>query len=754
MSTFVEDLAAYLKANAGIGAIVGTRVYPQNLPQKSATSNNLPAVVYIQVSGARPSSMEGVTGLNDGRYQFACMALDYLTAKQLSQAVREALSKLKGAVGGSQIFDSSLLAERDIYDSIELTFRCDLDFQIWHSEPSTGLPGNGNSITNGVLFAALGSAWNDDSVVNCTDCAGTNPCTAGGTGAIAQYRDGAWNCGGGDVYTAGNNTLTGNNTLLAGKNSLNFYQHNNNFWTGTSAAIYPFTDPQAQIANCLTLSQLGCKIQLVSASSFANSLQTDIGTANGAGNHTIVIEGQPDVRWRFTGTAGGTTAAWSLHNGSALVGSNIGSQAGGTGNRQGGFALTYDCAAKSAYGLSTAEGLTGVQAFGLVRNIFMDGCPTGTVGGGGSPSVAMFNWEGISSANEVSNITIAQFANTVGFRVAGNAASGVTGPLQITNVWSQAGYHTGAIPCVVQNSGATGVILPLVFTTGACNNPGSGMDAFFIDSSAGTNNLWGLHSTGQYFEDQVNGNSKMVHIHHAGNILFETPTIVGIIGDTGFYLDQNSAGGTGMVQITNFRMNLSTVTAINNTITGFTLSGFQMYPFYHYGGKSNTVPIAPMFIDDNDLALTSTSMLHLYNGTFTGLTNYERGFARWNGNVFEVGTEQLGTGASRDFRVKASAGAGFRLNTSGADRWTVQSAGHFVANTDNTLDIGASGANRPRNLFLGGTLTPGTSTFAGLGAVPAAGTSKYCTDCATAATCAGSGTGHMAVSNGTNWTCQ
>jgi len=48
----------------------------------------------------------------------------------------------------------------------------------------------------------------------------------------------------------------------------------------------------------------------------------------------------------------------------------------------------------------------------------------------------------------------------------------------------------------------------------------------------------------------------------------------------------------------------------------------------------------------------------------------------------------------------------------------------------------------------------GTSAFAALGAVPAAGIIKYCTDCTTAATCAGAGTGHMAVSNGTNWTCQ
>ena len=52
-----------------------------------------------------------------------------------------------------------------------------------------------------------------------------------------------------------------------------------------------------------------------------------------------------------------------------------------------------------------------------------------------------------------------------------------------------------------------------------------------------------------------------------------------------------------------------------------------------------------------------------------------------------------------------------------------------------------------------GVFSIGTSAFSALGTVPAAGTMKYCTDCGTASTCAGSGSGHMAVSNGTNWTC-
>jgi hypothetical protein len=135
VSIAVEDLNTALSGDAGISAIAAGRIYSQNLPQKSATSTNLPAVVVSQVSGMRPGTMEGATGLNDGRYSFSCMALDYLTAKKLSQAVRQKLSKFQGMIGSTVILDVSLDAERDFYDSIELIFRTDLDFKIWHREP-------------------------------------------------------------------------------------------------------------------------------------------------------------------------------------------------------------------------------------------------------------------------------------------------------------------------------------------------------------------------------------------------------------------------------------------------------------------------------------------------------------------------------------------------------------------------------------------------------------------------------------------
>ncbi len=537
----------------------------------------------------------------------------------------------------------------------------------------------------------------------------TPPANCFALGGFVQWTAIGWICNAAATLSA-NNTFTGNNTLTAGQNSLNFFQHNGNFWTGTNAANYPFTNPQTQIANCLTLVQLGCKIQLVSGSSFTTSSQTDIGTANGAGNHhTVAIEGQPDTRWRFTGTAGGTTAAWSLHNGSALYGSNLGTQAGSAGNRPGGFALTYDCAAKSAYGLSTAEGIGATQAYGSVTDLWIEGCQTGTVAGGGSPSVAMFNWQGITSINDLSNIQILSFANTIGFRLAGEVSSnGGLGPILAKNIWSLGNANPGAIPCVVTSNNGSG-ILPITLQSGVCNNPGSGMDAFFIDGSTNTGGMGALHSVGQYFEDMVNGNNKMVHVHHAGNILFESPMMLATVGDTGFHLDQTGAGGTCAVQVNNLHMYPSAVTAFNNTISGFALSGFAYYPFYHYGGQHNSCSVAPMFIDDNNLALVNGSLLHVYKSIDPTITNYSRFYVDATGTSVVIGTQHGGTGTPQGLTLNSDSG-NITTQAAGVDKFQF-GGNQLYCVTDNACDLGAIGpAHRIRNIFVATAVRAGVIT--------------------------------------------
>jgi hypothetical protein len=97
----------------------------------------------------------------------------------------------------------------------------------------------------------------------------------------------------------------------------------------------------------------------------------------------------------------------------------------------------------------------------------------------------------------------------------------------------------------------------------------------------------------------------------------------------------------------------------------------------------------------------------IYN-TFTDANNNERAFIRYNANVLEIGHEPLGTGQARAIHI-GTIGTGSTGNldfyTSNTARWRVQgSSGHLLALTDNTFDIGLSGGNRTRNIYLTGGL--------------------------------------------------
>lgn len=82
----------------------------------------------------------------------------------------------------------------------------------------------------------------------------------------------------------------------------------------------------------------------------------------------------------------------------------------------------------------------------------------------------------------------------------------------------------------------------------------------------------------------------------------------------------------------------------------------------------------------------------VYN-TFTDASNYERLSIDWSttSNVASILTLKAGTGTQR----------ALNLGASGVANWQITTSGHLFAVTDNTYDIGTSGANRPRLIIAG-----------------------------------------------------
>ncbi len=130
-----------------------------------------------------------------------------------------------------------------------------------------------------------------------------------------------------------------------------------------------------------------------------------------------------------------------------------------------------------------------------------------------------------------------------------------------------------------------------------------------------------------------------------------------------------------------------------------------------------------------------TPLVYLYN-TYSDASNYERGFVRWLASEFQIGNEAAGTGVGRATRLmdatgqvwdrvanaipsvhlNAVGGGSIRFALSGTDVWDIVASGHLLAGTDNVYDIGASGATRPRNVYIAGAVTTGVKAGAAIDA--------------------------------------
>lgn len=107
---------------------------------------------------------------------------------------------------------------------------------------------------------------------------------------------------------------------------------------------------------------------------------------------------------------------------------------------------------------------------------------------------------------------------------------------------------------------------------------------------------------------------------------------------------------------------------------------------------------------------TNAQAFRLYN-TYTDASNYERLDIRWVSNVIYLSTMAGGTGTARTLSLNPGNGASLEFGSNGSTgRWVINNSGHFLTGTDNTYDIGASGANRPRNVFIAGTVNVASFT--------------------------------------------
>jgi hypothetical protein len=138
----IEEKIFYrLRTNDAVSALVGTRIYPIQLPP----GRTLPAITYTRVSTVRGHCLGGPSGRLRPRIQIDCWADTYSGARTLADKVRLCLDGFLGAIDGeSNIGGIKLDGEYDGfetgvgYEDLEPgTPRVILDFIVPHFEATS-----------------------------------------------------------------------------------------------------------------------------------------------------------------------------------------------------------------------------------------------------------------------------------------------------------------------------------------------------------------------------------------------------------------------------------------------------------------------------------------------------------------------------------------------------------------------------------------------------------------------------------------
>lgn len=117
------------------------------------------------------------------------------------------------------------------------------------------------------------------------------------------------------------------------------------------------------------------------------------------------------------------------------------------------------------------------------------------------------------------------------------------------------------------------------------------------------------------------------------------------------------------------------------------------------------MPLSAANFVANTGVVRAADMLNFYN-LFTGvMTDQPVTF----GNTLTVAgrTTLQNDLYTRGYINATGTASGLLFSVGGTTYWQINNTGMLLANADNTEDIGAAGANRPRNLYLGGNLSAG-----------------------------------------------
>jgi len=119
---------AYLKAYAGLIALIGTRIYPDALPQGAT----IPCVTFTRVSGVPTVCQSGDSHLEDTSYQYKVWSSTRLNAHAIIAQIKAALHGKKVTMGDLLVQASIVKSYRDTNEPDIGLFTPIIEVRYWH----------------------------------------------------------------------------------------------------------------------------------------------------------------------------------------------------------------------------------------------------------------------------------------------------------------------------------------------------------------------------------------------------------------------------------------------------------------------------------------------------------------------------------------------------------------------------------------------------------------------------------------------
>ena len=121
---FESVLLRMLQEDAGLSALVGSKVFPLFIP----SGNYLPCVTFQRIGGMPANTLSGHSGLEEIDLQIDVWARDYYEAKDVAKAVRAAMPP------NGDVFGAHLIEDQDLYEDGANCFHVSMEFKVWFLE--------------------------------------------------------------------------------------------------------------------------------------------------------------------------------------------------------------------------------------------------------------------------------------------------------------------------------------------------------------------------------------------------------------------------------------------------------------------------------------------------------------------------------------------------------------------------------------------------------------------------------------------